>query len=498
MQAGAGSGNSDARLTRGALLRRAGIAGLGLTAAGRLALGRLEAEALAAAGSTQYVHAFVSRPDLRPPLISVLHHERGATANGLLFLAPLSGPGARGPMLVDNSGAVVYSHMTKPVAALNFRTATYRGKPVLTWWEGATEHGLGEGSHVILDASYRVVDRFKAGNGRHSDLHEFLLTDRNTALVTAWSHAEADLRKYGGKKNGVVVDGIVQELELPSGRVLFEWRSLDHVGLDESHAGVGPQFDYFHVNSIERDADGNYLVSARNTWAIYKIDGETGKILWRLGGKKSDFTMGPGTVFAWQHDARSHPGNLISVFDDGGAPQVQPQSKALVLALDHRRKRAALHRRYVHHPPAEAHALGSVQLLSNRNVLVGWGTSRFTSEYTDAGRLVFDAALPPGGQNYRTLRFPWTGTPFFDPEIAVTSHAGGQLVYASWNGATGVAAWQLETGPSPARLTGGARVPKRRFETEIPVPAGAKFVRVAALDADSVVLRRSKTIRLTL
>ena len=178
--------------------------------------------------------------------------------------------------------------------------------------------------------------------------------------------------------------------------MLFEWRSLDHVAIEESHAPISTDtpFDYFHVNSIELDADGNYLVSARNTWAIYKIDRGSGNVIWRLGGKKSDFAMGPGTVFAWQHDARHHGATdqLVSLFDDGAAPQVQPQSKALVLALDTKRMRATLHRRYTHDPPVLSHALGSTQLLPNGNVLVGWGTAPWLSEYTHDGELVFDAS----------------------------------------------------------------------------------------------------------
>ena len=58
--------------------------------------------------------------------------------------------------------------------------------------------------------------------------------------------------------------------------------------------------------------------------------------------------MGPGTGFAWQHDARLHPGNVLSLFDDGGDPRVQPQSKALMLHLDVKHMQATLHRRYVH------------------------------------------------------------------------------------------------------------------------------------------------------
>jgi Arylsulfotransferase (ASST) len=487
---------NESHWTRAQLLRRAAAAGIGLTVAGRTGLGLFD-DVAAAAPPGAGVHAYASRPDLRPPIISVLHREKSATADGLLFITPLSGPGARGNMLVDDTGDILWFHPTKPIVSLNFRAAMYRGKPVLTWWEGKTEHGLGDGSHVILDQNYRVVQRVRVGNSHHADLHEFLITDRNTALITAWEHAEADLTPYGGPSNGVVVNGIVQELELPSGRVLFEWKSLDHIGLDESYQGIGPQFDYFHINSIERDANGDYLVSARNTWGIYKIDGQTGNVIWRLGGKRSDFKMGPGTVFAWQHDARMHPGNLLSLFDDGGAPKVQPQSKALVLALDMKRMQATLHRRYVHHPPAVAHALGSVQLQPNGNVFVGWGTSPFFSEYTDSGRLVFDATLPKGGQCYRTLRFPWTGTPYFPPAIAATPHGGGHLLHASWNGATEVAFWQLETGPSPGQLAPDRKVPRSSFETRIAVPAGPKYARVAALGGDGAVLRRSDPLKLT-
>lgn len=481
---------ADPCWTRVELLRRAAAAGVALAGA------RLPLVEAAAGAPPATVRSYVSRPDLKPPVVSVLAHEPGATADGLIFIAPLSGPGARGTMLVDDSGSVVYFHPTKPVVALNFRAASYRGEPVLTWWEGKTEHGLGEGTHVILDRSYRVAKRLQAGNGHASDLHEFILTDRDTALVTAWEHVEADLRRYGGKKKGVVVNGIVQELEPATGRVLFEWKSMDHIALAESHAKVGPTFDYFHVNSVQRLADGSYIICARNTWGIYKIDGETGKVIWRLGGKRSDFTMGRGTSFAWQHDARLHDGNLLSLFDDGAAPRVEPQSKGLVLSLDEKRMRAEQHRRYVHSPPALAHALGSTQILPNGNVLIGWGTSPYFTEYTDGGRAVLDATLPHGGQNYRTLRFPWVGAPYFPPAAATTSDAAGNLLHVSWNGATEVAAWQLETGKSSAKLTAERTVPRTRFETTIPVSTRVQYARATALDRHGATLGRTETLAL--
>jgi len=474
----------ELRSTRADFVRRAAAAGVTLGAA---LSPRFVGSALASLDDVADVHHFRSRPDLSPPVLSVLQRKSGTSA-GHLFLSPSSGPGRRGPLIADDHGHVIWFHDTRPVVAMNFRAGIYRGKPALTWWEGRTEHGLGDGTHIVMDQHYREVLRVPAGRGRPSDLHEFVLTDRGTALVTAWERVPMNLSSYGGLSNGEVVGGIVQELELPSGRVLFEWRSLDHVALDESHQGItdrGP-WDYFHVNSVELDHDGNYLVSARNTWAVYKVHAGTGEVMWRVGGKKSDFTMGPGTVFAWQHDARRHGGSnyLLSLFDDGAAPQVQPWSKALVLELDLKRMHASVHRSFVHHPPVLAHALGSTQVLPDGNVFVGWGTSPYMTEYDRKGEVVFDAKLPKGGQNYRALRLPWKGLPAHPPAIVVKRH----VVYASWNGATELASWRVEAAGDTTRH------PRTGFETELPVPAGAKVVKVTPIDRHGAPLHRSKTV----
>ena len=410
-----------------------------------------------------------SRPDLDPPTIRVLH-SANAVAPGYLFLAPSSGPGQHGPLIVDDSGEPVWFRPTgRP--AMNFRAQTLHGEPVLTWWEALPGGGLGRGEHVVADATYREVMRFPAGRGRPSDLHELLLTDRGTALVTS-----LEVRHRGA--HGLTMGGIVQELEIPSARVLFEWKSLDHVTVSESYAPVGYPWDYFHVNSIDVDADGNLLVSARNTWAVYNVHRRTGAVLWRLGGKRSDFTLGKDARFALQHDARSHEGDrVVSVFDNG-----VERSRGLVLELG--RRRAGVLREYRHVPLLHARKLGSVQLLADGDVLVGWGTDPHFTEYAQDGTVKLDATLPHGGENYRTLRFPWRGRPREQPAAVVR----GATVYASWNGATEVAAWRVDPG--------GSSVPRNGFETALPVPGGVRSVRAAALDAQGGVLARSSSLTL--
>jgi hypothetical protein len=437
------------------------------------------------------VHDFVSRPDLKPPKVSV-RRRATATAPGLLFITPSSGPGQRGVLIVDDEGEPIWFQDTPHRATTNFRVASYKGEPVLTWWEGKTEHGLGDGDHVIVDASYREVARFPAGGGRRADLHEFIVTPSGTALVAAWDIQTVDLSKSGhGRKQ--VVEGVVQELEIPTARVLFEWRSLDHVAVSETHAGAGRLFDYFHINAIDVDGDGDLLVSARNTWTVYKIARRDGKVVWRLGGRKSDFALGRGASFAWQHDARwQQGGKVVTLFDNGTSPQVEPQSRGLVLSLDTRRKRAELVRAYTHVPPVLAHIFGSVQTQPNGNVLVGWGAGPYFTEYAADGRVRFDASLPTGGQSYRTLRFPWRGRPSERPTLAAR---GGQL-FASWNGTTETSAWRLEGGRTPAALRAITTRPRTGFETVLSAPTNTTHASVTALDRDGKPLATSPTIQL--
>jgi hypothetical protein len=492
---------SPDRITRAELIRRAGVGAAGLAAAGGGAYGisRLfhdtaQARVLAPA-RTGKIHAFRSRPDLRPPVLGVVQNH-GPTGHGYLMLAPSSGPGQRGPLIVDDAGHVVWFRPTKRTA-MNLRAALYQGKPVLTWWEGVVDkQGLGSGEHVIVDSSYHELARFPVGHGLGGDLHEFIVTPRGTALVTAWNKVTRNLLSRGGRRRHTVVDGIAQEIDVVTANVLFEWRSLDHVAIDETHVGVAPQFDFFHINSIDLAPDGDLIVSARNTWAIYKISRATGQIVWRLGGKKSNFAMGPGTRFAWQHDARVlGDGSKISLFDDGAAPAVERQSRGLVLAIDEQRMRVTADRIVRHHPGRLlAHYMGSMQVLPNGNAVVGWGSEPFVTEFAPDGSIAFDARLPRGGQTYRVVRMPWVGRPRSRPYL-VSDHASGKpRLYASWNGATELASWHVRTGPSATQLRDVATVPVKGFETTIELLDSARYAAVTALDAAGTALATSHTV----
>lgn len=416
---------------------------------------------------------FASRPDLRPPRFDVLTPAR-ETAPGYLFLAPKRRVAQSGPLIVDDRGRPIWfdPHGRKPVA--DFRVQRYHGRPVLTWWEG--------GGYRILDSSYRDLAVVRAGNGLTADMHEFLLTPRGTAICTIFHRVERD---------GVpVVEGVVQEIDVASGRVLFEWHSIDHVALTESYArrpANGRSYDYFHVNSIAVDRDGGLLVSARNTHAVYKLDRRSGRIVWRLGGKRSDFAFAPGARFAWQHDARPGPDGTISLFDNEAAPQVGSESRGLVLRVERRRRRVTLVRSLVHRPPLVAVDQGNLQLLPDGHYLVGWGHRPYVTEYDARGRVLLDLRFGTGADSYRAYRFRWTGHPTEPPAATVRRDGRRTIVYASWNGATEVAHWQVLAGP---RVVVTAR--RSGFETRIVVTGTPRVVRVRALAADGRILGMSR------
>jgi hypothetical protein len=219
------------------------------------------------------------------------------TAAGYIFVAFKEGVGEHGPMIIDDQGQLVW--YGKYRSARDFKMQYYQGKPVLTWWEGKVTAGHGVGEYVIFDDSYREIARVRAGNGYRGDLHEFLITPEDTALLVAYSPRRTDLSPIGGSKDGMAWDGIVQEVDFETGEVLFEWQSLEHVGIEESYIEPPEDpdhlYDYFHINSIDVEPDGNLLLCARNTWTVYKVERKSGEIIWRLDGKKSDFEMGPGT-----------------------------------------------------------------------------------------------------------------------------------------------------------------------------------------------------------
>ncbi len=447
------------------------------------------------------VDSFRSRRDLEAPVVRITRRA-GRTAPGYIFLAPFSPKGSPrpdGPLITDDRGDLVwFKRVRRGTAVADLKVQRLGGQPVITWWQGRFAIGWGYGAYKVLDSSYREIASISLENGYRADLHDLQLTHRGTALLLAYDRVKRDLRRVGGPRRGVVLDNVVQEVDLATGLVLFEWHSLGQVPYEESRTRPRGRssWDYFHVNSVEEDTDGNLIISARNTCALYKLDRDTGAIVWRLGGKKSSFRMGRGTRFCFQHDARrSAPGELSLYDNAAGPPALRKQSRGLRLKVDEGRKRVTLARQY-QHPGILAPSQGSTRRLPNGNVFVGWGAAPVFSEFSRTGRLLLDGRLTRGKGNYRAIRAPWTGRPTTAPAIATRRGKRGRLrVYASWNGATEVARWQVLAGRDANSLRGVASKARAGFETEITARTRAARVAVRALDARGNVLGTSRPAR---
>jgi hypothetical protein len=390
-------------------------------------------------------------PPVAPVPITVLassaHVERG-----LIFLTPTNAAAGsvQGEEIIDDKARpVFFAPLPAGETAFDFRVQEFHGEPVLTWIQSQGAFSTGPTTDYIADRHYHVIATVSAGHGLTADIHEFHLTREGTALITIYSTVPRDLSAFGGPAAGLVTEGVIQEIDVRSGRVLFEWHSLDHIGLDESHAPVSTSatvaWDYFHLNAVSIDEDGNLLVGARNAWAAYRVDRRTGAVLWRLGGTKSDFVLGPDVAFAWQHNPTAVDDHgLVRIFDNEASPTVLPYSRVIWVRHDRRTKTATLERWFKHPDGLSAGSQGNAQGLDNGDTFVGWGALPRFSEFDRRDDLIFDAAFPDGYNTYRAYRFAWVGEPDTAPQASAERTGDGDtVVHAVWNGATEVARWDV-------------------------------------------------------
>lgn len=515
----AGALKLGAGLSLGAPLAQADIAHRrGASRLRRHGILKVRSEPDAPASSVHYV----TRPDLNPVGVTIRSVPTFTTspgAHGYIFCAPKSPHFASPPdsggvkqavfpngadpglMILDTTGELVWF---KPLPApdeipFNFRVQSYHGRPVITWFQGRVTEAHGKGHYVLADSSYAPIVEVHS-TVYPADLHEFILTDDGTALHTAY-----ESRARPGTTPMLI--GHAQEVDVATNELLFDWSCYPEVSPRLSYVpSTAHYYDYFHINSIGLWPGGarDLLISSRNTSAVYLVDRRTSSVRWRLGGKRSDFALGPGASFYYQHDARAlADGSGVSLFDDASWPAPEAFASGKVLTLDQGARTASLRRRFIHSDGEfTTPSQGNLQLLADGGHFVGWGYSPFFSAYAPGigleAPLVLDGCFPSGAASYRTFLFDWVGNPPLEELRVVvrpTISAGRVRVFVSWNGATEVARWQLEAGPDPARLRTLTSVPKHGFETMFDALAGrARHFRVSALSSSGTVLGRSDAV----
>jgi hypothetical protein len=449
---------------------------------------------------------FNSAPDVTPPKIQVFEDAPQASAGGDIFLSVYPGPGQTGPEIMAPDGHLVW-FLPLPTGTFttNVLVQHYEGQPVLTWWQGTiSHHGFGLGQGEIYNDHYQQIATVVAGNGVAEDLHELQITPQGTALITAWKPLYCNLQSVGGSPDVALYDPVMQEIDIKTGLVMYEWDAVDHVPLHDSYvavkgATVAWPWDWFHMNSLQLESDGSWLISSRDTSTVFDVDSSTGQINWRLGGRQSSFKMEPGTAFSWQHDARQLNGDLFSLFDNGGPPSAHPESKGLVIRINQLRHTASLVHAALPPSPLWAQTQGDLQLLANGDYWLAWGDTGEISEVTPSGDVIYVAHSPDDTQIYRAQRFEWYGDPTTPPALALARSHSSVLVYASWNGATSLARWRVLSGASMSALTDvGSSTPSTGFETTLHAPDSAVDVEVQALDSHGQVLATSAPVAVPL
>ncbi|KAH7145650.1 ASST-domain-containing protein [Dactylonectria estremocensis] len=483
---------------------------------------------------------FRSRPDLSPPRFNITIPAADDASPGFLFVTPYPGFGGS-PFLPEQPAAYIFRDNGDLVWSslgyfsgfvANFQAATYQGHPVLQAFQGTIDprHGRGHGTLQLLDHHYRPVAQVQSVTNKIPSIHELRIIDGKTALIEIYDPVPYDLTPYGGsREQNWIVDSILQEVDIETGELIFEVHSLDIVSPADSLAPLpagaaldAPNaWDYFHLNSIDKDDEGNYLISARHTSTIYKLSGRDGSIIWQLGGKRSTFDLPSELDFGYQHDARflnrSADGAIetISFFDNSAwtfGPNEEDQattrshSRALIVELNHNDKSLLVVHSYASPDGLSAHSQGNAQILPNGNVFVNWGQEGAVTEFLADGTPIFNAFLDTDAavQSYRGFRFEWTGRPRETPSVAAVRRGAETTVHVSWNGDTEVALWRFyaQDGDGNASSVGKiAEAERTSFETSATIPTErlrefGDNVRIfaAGFDRQGTVLDRSRGV----
>ncbi|KAH8811268.1 ASST-domain-containing protein [Xylogone sp. PMI_703] len=443
---------------------------------------------------------------------------------GHLLLTP-RGPSvtgkARGPVILDARGNLIWMETDKFQQALSLEVQKYKGEDYLTFWmKTKTKKNKTKKSYVMLNSSYEIAYKITP-QGKHlkGDSHEFRITPQGTALITIYYKREADCTDLKLGKTCWIQDGMFQEIDIETGKLIFEWRATDHIPMTDVYSkpslkdGHGKSkkdaFDFFHINSVDKLDSGDYLISARYMHAVVLISGKTGDIIWQLGGKNNHFKdLNGATDFAWQHHARWHGNNTITLFDNHANNvfhSPSKHSKGMLIQLNFDDMTATLLQKFVHPDEILNVSQGSVQLLpESGNVLVGFGNSPTWVEYSADGEVLCSAHYAPHlafeiidfglVKSYRVFKSPWVGRPKTVPDVKVKNGK----VYVSWNGATEVTGWRLETAKSlkaqDHEFVTIQESERNGFETSFALKH-AGYVRVAALNATKEVMEYSAVVK---
>ncbi|KAL1855991.1 hypothetical protein Plec18170_003858 [Paecilomyces lecythidis] len=453
--------------------------------------------------------------DLEAPRLNVLQWDERCDHDYILLTPRGHAVPAPGPLILDYTGELVWAE-GRFGEVMDMKVQQYKGEDYLTFWRGTDDGTHGRGIYYMLDSSYEVAYTVEVPGDLDGDLHEFKLTDNGTALVTVYEIIPADLSPLGKSRDGWIYDGLFMEIDIETGDVVFEWRASSFYSVEETYAPIGDKgtskdhaFDYFHINSVDKDTEGNYYISSRYMHSVTCIS-PSGDVRWVLGGKRSSFkdlSGGAASNFSWQHHVNWYPNNTLTIFDNGAQDRsiiTAEYSRGMIVSLDVDDMTVTLVHEYRSPQGFVSGSQGSVQIMpESGHVFVGWGHTSAYTEFTSDGQILCDVHFGPSMffnfgwvKSYRTFKSPWVGMPNYPPDVEID--ADMEIAYVSWNGATEVAGWITQIAPSPhaaeEEYDSIGYTTKEGFETSIELPEDLEgyYIRLAAVDIDGEILGYSR------
>lgn len=420
----------------------------------------------------------------------------GSPAPGNLFFGPMNPIGGDASyylVIADTGGQVLfYRH-----AHTGFYDPEIQADGCLYYICGSL--GASGVRWIQLDQSYAKVDSFSV-IGYPTDIHGMTIAGNGNVLLIGADKRYIDMSGVvpGGDPDALVQGLLIQEQDR-NHMPVFQWSSFDHFEITDACSYVnltGSFVDYVHCNSIDEDSDGGILVSCLSMSECTKIDRTTGELVWRLGGYQSEnpsFALlnDPLGGFSAQHDFRHVSGNLYSVFDNG--TQHSPQiSRASIYELDTQGMTADLVWNYQLTGMYGSH-MGSMQMMQNGNVVVGWGDVTGyqqrpdISEISPSGGMVFTGRLDQIFlESYRSFKFDWIGQAVV-PYLVALARPAQSCVQLTYNvfGEDQYASYDIYQGTDPGSLSFLQNTALNQINVWA-LPTGMNYFRVRARDGQGV------------
>jgi hypothetical protein len=361
-----------------------------------------------------------------PGVARYVYHQHDSSCYGFLLAAPVNihptrpgnGDYVEPQVILDGDGFLLWYGDKEPTV-LN---TDFKYHPAHKQFSYCAVKDSVTYIRYILDHKLRIIDSVVNLGGVLPDSHDFLILPDGNYLVTGRLYSIADLsgtyfdRVPGSKRTkllGLVIQVINRKHEL-----VWQWNSNEHINPAEfvdSYGYDSTMFDYCHGNSVSVANDGNYLVSFRNMDAVYKIDKNTGKTIWVMGGESGSFSFTNDNGFSGQHHVLQLPNGNVTVYNNGNS-LVPKRTEAIEYKIDTQYNTASYVWKARLRPGFYSQGMGSFQTCRNGNRLIGYGQVHFPDPaiqlMDSTGKLLFEILYENEVMSYRsylmedTIRWP--------------------------------------------------------------------------------------------